>query len=49
MAKNRLGFCEHKWQIINRIKLTNMLTDGDRIVYIQECSKCGKLKRFEAY
>ena len=38
--------CQHKFRIQNTIKNTSTF-GPDKIIYIQECMKCGTLKKFE--
>ncbi len=46
-----LGLCEHKWKIIRNVRVFGY-SGGDIPIYntiIQECEKCGKLKKFRDY
>ncbi|MCK5624990.1 hypothetical protein KAI04_04060 [Candidatus Pacearchaeota archaeon] len=42
-------FCKHKWKEKERHKIIRTYYDGDKIpnciLILQECEKCGKLKK----
>lgn len=41
-----LGFCFHKWNIIERMNIVNKSGDiPDGYIYILQCEHCGEVKR----
>ena len=41
-------FCKHKWKEKERHKISRVWWDGEKVfglMIIQECTKCGKLKK----
>lgn len=40
-----LGFCQHRWEVLEKVKISYW-NNISEIIFVQKCTKCGKLRQF---